>query len=67
MTKLIDLILQLLDAAMEETKQLPPEEAAAARQRLQAGIDARAATIAADEAGDLISIPRADDADSEND
>lgn len=57
MDTLIDLVFKLLDAIMAQTDNLPPEEAAQARQRLQGGITERAARIAADEAGDLAAIP----------
>jgi hypothetical protein len=64
---LIKAAFNLLDAIFEQTNALPPEEAAIARQRLNAGITERAAKIAADEAGDLAAIPKVDDAATDSD
>lgn len=67
MNALIDAAFKLLDAIFEQTNALPPEEAAAARVRLNTWITQRAARIAADEAGDLAAIPKADNAAPDHD
>jgi hypothetical protein len=58
MTRLIVAAFKLLDAILEQTAKLTPEEAADARARLKNGMAERAARIDADEAADLAAIPK---------
>lgn len=57
MNTIIDAAFKLLDALIEQTKSLSPEEARVARSRLFHGIVERSSRIAEDEAADLAAIP----------
>lgn len=63
MSAIIKILLELLDAILDETDKLDPAEASDARQRLMAGMALRAARISNAEAGDLAAIPKRDEGD----
>lgn len=56
---IITYAFKILDAVMEETNSLPPEEASAARKRLYDGMVERSTRVKAAEEGDLAAIPPA--------
>lgn len=55
---LIDLALKMVDAIMDQSTQLPIEDALAARQRLHDGMVSRAKRIADSQAADWEAVPR---------